>query len=192
MTGEGEEIAIEILDVDRHVRNALRPIEDRDRAGGVGLGNHLLRRIDRAKAVADMGEGDKFRPLGEQFGVVLLVDPAIWSDPDMPEPGPLFLGDQLPRHDVRVVLHCGEHDQVARFEIRPAPTVGDEVDRLGRVPYENAFSRGLRVDERGDRLPRRLELGGRNFGKLVDPSMDIRVVLFVVGTQGVNHDLRFL
>ena len=41
------------------------------------------------------------------------------------------LGDQLPGHDVGVVLHAREQDRVAGLQPRQRPAVGDQVDREG-------------------------------------------------------------
>ena len=50
----------------------------------------------------------------------------------------LLLGQQLPGHQVGVVLHHRHDDQVAGLDVAPAPGLGDQVDRLGRVADEDA------------------------------------------------------
>ena len=50
---------------------------------------------------------------------------------------PLLLAQEVPRHDVGVVLHDREHDLVALADHRAAEGGGDEVDRLGRVAGED-------------------------------------------------------
>src|SRR5437867_4163809 len=60
---------------------------------------------------------------------------------------PAFGLEKLPRHQVRVVLHLGEHDRVARGELRAAPRMGDQVERLGAVAREDALARRGGVDE---------------------------------------------
>ena len=78
----------------------------------------------------------------------------------------------VPRHDVGVVLHVGEHDDVAGGEVGPAPRLGDEVERLGGVLREHDLVGVAGVDEAGDLGPGRLVgvggLGGEAVGAAVD------------------------
>ncbi len=59
-------------------------------------------------------------------------DPVV-GDRDELQVAVHLLGQDLPRHEVGVVLHLGEHDRVALAQVAAAPAVGDEVHRLGRV-----------------------------------------------------------
>ncbi len=49
----------------------------------------------------------------------------------------LALAQEMPRHDVGVVLHDREHDLVAGLDALAAERIGDEVDRLGGVAGED-------------------------------------------------------
>ena len=48
-----------------------------------------------------------------------------------------LLAQQLPRHDVRVVLHLRDEDLVAGLQIRAAAALRDEVDALGGAARED-------------------------------------------------------
>ena len=50
-----------------------------------------------------------------------------------------FLRQQLPGHDVAVMLHLREQDFVAGFDVLRAPGLGHEVDALGGAASENDF-----------------------------------------------------
>ena len=50
-------------------------------------------------------------------------------------------GQHVPRHDVGVVLHVGEHDDVAALQVGAAPRVRDQVQRLGGVLGEDDLVR---------------------------------------------------
>ena len=51
--------------------------------------------------------------------------------------GAALAAEHLPGHEVRVVLHLGDQHRVAGADVRAAPRVGDEVDRLGHVLGED-------------------------------------------------------
>ena len=64
-----------------------------------------------------------------------------------------LLDEELPRDEVGVVLHLGQDDRVAAGDVAPAPRVGDEVDRLGRVAGEDDLVAVGGVDEAADLGP---------------------------------------
>ena len=105
-------------------------------------------------------------------------------------PGQLA-AQQLPRDDVRVVLHLGEHHEVAGADVGPAPRVGDEVDRLGRVAGEDGLA-GRRAGERGDLLARDLVGLGRLRRQRVHAAVDGGPVLVVVAVHRLDHRPRRL
>ena len=62
--------------------------------------------------------------------------------------------EHQPGDEVGVVLHLGEHDDVAGRQVGPAPGVGDEVDRLGDVLGEDDLRGGRGADEAADACAR--------------------------------------
>ena len=65
-----------------------------------------------------------------------------------------LLGEDHPGHDVGVVLHLGEQHGVARPQVGPAPGVGHQVERLGRVLGEDDLVRRVRRADEAARRPR--------------------------------------
>ncbi len=61
------------------------------------------------------------------------VEPVVAGEGDPAELDAALGGEDLPRHDVGVVLHVGQHDGVALAQVGPGPRVRDQVDGLGRV-----------------------------------------------------------
>ena len=61
--------------------------------------------------------------------------------------GALPLAQEMPGHDVGVVLHDREHDLVALADMRAAVGARDQVDRLGGVAGEDDLVVGARVEE---------------------------------------------
>ena len=99
---------------------------------------------------------------------------------------------QLPGHDVRVVLHQREDDLVALAQVGVAPGARHEVDRLRRVAGEDDVLRVPRAD-----VPRRLRahplVGVRRLHReRVDAAVDVRVLRLVVARQRLDDGARLL
>ena len=107
-----------------------------------------------------MGDRDHLRLAFEQRRVGVHVEQAVVGDADPVDLGARALGEELPRDDVGVVLHLGEHDPVAGADVGGAPGVGDEVDRLGRVANEDDLATIGRAEMVGDGCPSALVRGG--------------------------------
>ena len=97
-----------------------------------------------------MGEGDQLRFLCQQAAQDSMSRRPSGVIRNGAKPGSSCLGQHLPRHDVGVMFHGGEDDQVAGADVRAAPGLGHQVDRLGGVPHENDFTRRPGIDERCD------------------------------------------
>ncbi len=192
VAAERVEVAPDGRDVDRDVRHGLGAVDQHQRARLVGPARHVLDRVDRAQRVRHVGERDELGlELEQDVEHVLAQDPVV-GDRDELEVGVLLLGQDLPRDEVRVVLHLGQHDHVAPADVLAAPRVGDEVDRLGGVAREHDLVRVGDPDEPRRLRARLLVLGRRPLADRVDPAMDVGVVLAVVGVHRLEDDLRLL
>ena len=190
--GEDVEVGADRLDVDRHVGHGLGAVHEDECAGLVGHPGHFRDRIDGPERVADVGERDELRLELQEDLEDIEAEDAVVGDRDELEVGVLLLDQELPRDEVRVVLHLGQDDDVAAIDVLATPRIRDEVDRLGRVAGEHDLVRVRGVDEPGDAGAGRF-IGRRGpLADLVDPAVDVRVVLAVVGIHGVNHGLRLL
>ena len=156
--GEAEEVGAERGDVHRHVRHRLGGVHQHQRADRVRPVGDRPDRVDRAEHVGLVHERDQLGPLGDQVVDVREVEPAVGRHAEPAQRRPGALAQQLPRHDVGVVLHLGDDDLVAGAEREPAAgprrarvahRVGDQVDRLGDVLGEHDLGRLGRADERG-------------------------------------------
>ena len=107
VAAEGEEVTIDLLDIDRHVGNALRRIDDADRTNLVRALRDLLDRIDRAEDVRAVRDGNDLRPLRDQLVVIFHPQGAVVRHPRPLQFHALVILDEEPRHVVRVVLHHG-------------------------------------------------------------------------------------
>ena len=89
-------------------------------------------------------------------------------------------GEQLPRHEVGMVLHLGGEDDIAGLEMGVAPAAGDEVDALGGAAGEDDLGGIGGVDEFRDAGAGALVGVGRAHGERVEAAMDVAVVALVV------------
>ena len=106
------------------------------------------------------------------------VQQALVGDRHVGQPRP----EDLPRDDVRVVLHLRGDDEVVGTHVGAPPCVRDEVDRLGHVLGEDRLAGG-RVREQRDPLAREL-VGVRRLRRdRVDPAVDGRAIRLVVAVH---------
>ena len=122
VAAERVEVGAELLDVDRHVGHGLRAVDEHERARRVGHLDHLADRVDRAQRVRDVGERDELRvELQEDLEDVEPED-AVVGDRDELEVAVLLLDEELPRDEVRVVLHLGQDDRVTARRCSSGPS----------------------------------------------------------------------
>ena len=91
-------------------------------------------------------------------------------------------GEDVPRHDVGVVLHLGDQDRVALAQVVARPRVREQVDRLGDVLGED--------DLVGAGAPRNRATLARGFvrrGGLLRDGVDAPVDVGVVGAVVLVH-----
>ena len=121
-----------------------------------------------------MGDGDDLRPRRQELLEFVDQEGAVVGDRRPFDDGALPLAEEIPRHDVGVVLHDREDDLVALAEVH---AVGgrDEVDRLGGVPGEDDLVGMRGIEEAAHDLARLLVFLGRGIGQEVQPAMDVGV-----------------
>ncbi len=189
---EDVEVGADLLDVDGHVRHGLRPVDQDQGSGGMRHLGHLAHRIDGAEHVRDVGKRDELRPQSQQDLEHLELQESVVGDRHEFEVAVLLLDEDLPGHQVGVVLHLGQQDAVAAANVPSSPRVGHEIDGLGGVADEHDLVCVGGVDQ-----PRRHRSGafvGRRgaLGELVDAAVDVRGVLGVIGVHGLDHGERLL
>ena len=116
----------------------------------------------------------------------------VGGERDPPDLDAALGGEDLPRHDVGVVLHVREHDGIALTQVGPGPGVRDEVDGLGGVAHVDDLVRVRGVDEARDLGARGLERGGGLLRDRVHAAVHVGVVLAVVAVHRVEHRERLL
>ncbi len=184
---EGVEVASQRAHVGSLVWRALRTVHQHRCAGCLGRRHHLLGRVDRPQGVAHLAKRHELRGALEEL--VELVEAQLSSlvDVHVLDRGSLLGGQDLPRHDVRVVLEEGEDEQVALLDMLASPRIRDQVDGLsGAARVDDLLGRG-RVDELTDLRAGRLVVRGRLFGDVVGTPVDVRVELLEVLHHRPGH-----
>ena len=118
VAGEAVEVGAERLHVDAQVRRGLRAVDQHHRARRVRPADDRIDRVDRAEHVGDVRYCKQFRPGGELGLEDVQVELEIPSHRHVAQLGAHLLAQELPRHDVRVVLHLGDEHAVARRTLR--------------------------------------------------------------------------
>ena len=174
------------------MHRALRAVDQHGDAAGMRHPHHLLDGDDGAEHVRHMGDGDHLGARGEQRLEFVEQQLAVVGDRRPFQDRALPLLQEIPGHDVGMVLHDGKHDLVALPDMRGAIGARHQIDGFGGVAGEDDLGVGAGVDEAAHRLPRLLEIGGGEVAQVVEPAMDVGVFLSVGALNGVEHGSRLL
>ncbi len=192
VSGNGEEIAADLLDVERAVSGALGGVDEGDDVFFAGFAAEFGGGIDGAEGVGNVGEGEDFGG-GELLVEAGEIEEAfVAGDGDEIQFRAGALGEELPRDDVAVVLHFGEEDGVAGLEEGVAPGAGEEVYGFGGAAGEDDFAGGGGVEELGGAFAGGFVGDGGAVAEGVDAAVDVAVVVFVVVAEGVDDLAGFL
>src|SRR5690606_32375898 len=104
----------------------------------------------------------------------------------------LAFAQEMPGHDVGVMLEHAEHDLVARLHPRRRPAVGDEVDALGGAGGEDDLLGVGCAEEAGDDAAHRLVFLGGDVREIVQAAVDIGVFVLVGPRHRLDHHARLL
>ena len=103
------------------------------------------------------------------------------------------VAQQLPRHDVGVMLQFGDHHLVAGGqEIAGRQAGGDQVHRLGAALGEHDLLHRTGVEEAADTFPRALVAVRRGRAQGVDAAMHVGIVVLVERDDRLDHLARLL
>ena len=191
VAGERQKIAAEFAHVEREVAGALRRINQRSDPGQPRPGAEFGGGIDRAERVRDVNEGENFHRAGEEFVKVRQIEESIGSHRDEAQACAFAFGQELPRHEVAVMLHLGEENDVARAHMGVAPGAGHQVDALGRAAGEDDLVR-RRADVGGQAFAGTFVGSGGAVAQFVQAAVDVAVVLFVIVIEAIQNGSRLL
>lgn len=194
VAAEGVEVAPDLLDVDRHVPGRLRAVHEDRRAVVVGHAGDELHRVEGGRHVRHVADADQLHSTALEL-LLEVIDPQHGVAPaqlDELELDADLVPQLEPRHDVRVVLRHGGHDDVAGLEVLARPGEGDDVDAHGGPGREDQ-GRGVGgSDEERDALPGRLVRFGGVLGHRVQRAAGRGVAVDVVADLGLDDGVRLL
>ena len=137
MARKGQEIAIELANVERPVARALCRIDERGHTGSSGPGADLRSGIDCSQSVGDMREGEDLDGPIEESVEIFQLEQAVRADRDEAKPRALSMRQKLPWHEIAVVFHLREENDVTPAYMGLSPRADNQIDALGRSPGEN-------------------------------------------------------
>src|SRR5438105_11769997 len=139
-----------------------------------------------------MGKAEEFYFTREQRRKLVERESAIVPDRHETQLGASSLGQQLPGHEVTVMLHFREEDHITSANKFPAPCLRDKIYAFGSSTGENYF-----VGTGGAQVVRhplsRFFVGCRRpRAQFMQTTMHIGVFVLVVISKRIQHISRFL
>ena len=149
-------------------------------------------RIHGAERVRDVT--DRHQPCSLVQQLLKLSDDQLTLVVDRrhPQLRALFVAQNLPRHDVRMMLESRDHHFIVRPYVHAAVRLRHQVDAFGGAAREDDFVRMGGVQEPLDLRPRLLVIIGGALAQLVHAAVNIRILGQVVVGDGVDHLPGFL
>ena len=130
-----------------------------------------------------MGKREQLHLRREQRRQLFEIQRPVIAHRHKAQPRARSFRQQLPRHEIAVVLHLREQNHVAFANKFSAPCLGDEVDALGRPAREDDFVRARRADVFCDTPPRVFVSFRRARAQLVQAAMNIGIVMLVISAE---------
>src|SRR5258708_7341020 len=154
--------------------------------------DYKLERVDGDKGVGDVRYGNDLGSWSQQLLKLLEQQLAGVADWRNPQPCALLFAQDLPGHNVGVMLHGGDEHFVAGMNVSAAVGLRYKVDGFRGAANKDDLTRIGGIEERSHRPPRSFVLFRRMFRKEMHATMDVGVVPLVVPTNRINDHLRLL
>ena len=104
----------------------------------------------------------------------------------------LAFAQEMPGHDVGVVLHDRQHNLVPRLQARRSPAIGHQIDAFGRARGEDNLVFRTGVQEARDLAAHRLVLVGRQIGKVMQAPVNVCIFHRIGLGDRIDHAARLL
>ena len=170
------------------MRHALGGVDEHLGADLVRSGDDVFKRVANTQNVGGMDHADEFCTLKSVMECVH-IECEMLGDGHVAKFHTSLLCEHLPGNNIGMVLHLGQDDGVALGQVRTTPSMGDEVDGLGRAAGDDDF---VSVEAS-------LEFAAAGFVAFgcftcegVNGSVDVGVGFGVVIIHRVQDDLRLL
>ena len=191
VSGSDIEIAAEVLDIHRRMHRGLAAVEKDRNAPGVGQTNDVSGGRQCTQHVRHVGHGDQTHARCQHRFEGGHVQRAIFEHGRPFQDHALVFAQEVPGHDVGVVLHLGEDDLVPGRQGLPQ-AAGHEIERVCAAAGENDLRGRWRVEEGRDLAARRLIGIGCEIGKRVKAAMHVSIGRFGKLANGIENRLWLL
>src|SRR5271163_141221 len=141
MAGEDIEVTIQGLDIERQPRCGLTTVDQKLGAVSMRQLDNGLDRDHRAGRVGEVGDRDEPGARRQACGKGGEIEPAGRIDRRHHEAETDPITQQLPRHDVRMMLELADQHLVAGFEKSGPPALRNEVDSFRGVANKDYLAR---------------------------------------------------
>ena len=152
----------------------------------------FLDRHERAEHVRHVRDGDHLGARRQKLLEFVDEKMALIVDRRPFDHRALTLAQEMPRHDVGMVLHDREHDLVAGLDALAPERIGDEIDRLRRIAGEDDLFLAPGIEKGRDFLARALVSFGRLVGQIMQAAMHVGVLRRVGLVEPIEHGARLL
>ena len=161
MSAEHEEVAVEVLHIDLEVGHALCTVYEYVGAMGMCHLCHALHGVDRAEHIAHVCHADQSGAGCEQAFVGFEIKAALIVHGDDFDDNACTVAQELPGHDIAMVLHDGEYHFVAFMEECLAVRGCHEIEAFCGATGEDYFGCASGIDKLAYRFASCLmEVGG--------------------------------
>ena len=157
------------------------------RANGMGRRDHLIKGIAAAECIADVHQAHQPGALAELGLEIFQIQLTGFGDADMTQHTTGALGQELPWHQIAVVLHHGEENFVPLLQVGVTPSARHEVDRFTGIAGKDDLPGSGGTHEGRSRAAGCLKSIGGAGTELVGAAMHVGVVAAVVLLQRLQH-----
>ena len=192
MTTEGEEITVHGLHINLEVRRTLCSVNRDGNAVSMGYSDDFLNRIHCAQHIADMGHTDDLGLISDKRFELIHTEDTIVGNGKMLYDNASFHGLQLPRDDVRVMLHFRDDHLVTSLHLRFAERRGYEINRLCGPARKDDLLCLAGIDKLAHLFACRLMQVGGLLAQVVDATMHIGIHIEVLVAHRIEHTQRLL
>ena len=192
VAGESVEIHVQRLHVHRAVHNALGTVDQHFGPGLVGQVDALFDRDDGAENVGHLGHRHQLGLGPQQFFVFLHEEITGIVDGHDLDDDPRFVPEQLPGHDVGVMLHMGEDNLVAFLEEFASIGMGYQIDRRRDIAGKDDLVVFFGVEETGDLGAGLLVIVGGFLAQVIGAPMHVGVFTAIGLVHPLDYHFRLL
>ena len=160
--GESVEIDVKVLNVHDSMNRALAAVGEHWNAPLMRQAHDLLQRRFRAEHIRHVSQCYELGPRGDGPRDIGRIELAQIGHFDPLQHRALAFPQEMPRHNIRMVLHYAEHDLIASLDPRRKIGIGHEIDRLGAAARKNDLVRMRGIEEALHARPSMLVAVGRS------------------------------